>query len=71
MKKTTQLKIVNLLLCIAFIVQMGSGMFHSQIPREVFHSLHEWGARALLLMVIIHVVYNFGWIKSSFLKKQR
>ena len=69
MKKASQLKIVNAVLFCAFVVQMGSGLFCSQIPREVFHPLHEWGARVLLLMVVVHVVYNWGWVKSNFLKK--
>ena len=71
MKKGEQLKIVNAILLLFFVIQAGSGILHSVIPHKIFYPLHEWVGRGLVLLVVIHVVYNFNWIKSNFLKKSK
>ena len=71
MKKNDQLKIINVLLFVFFVVQMGSGLFKASMSRQVFHTVHEWGYRGLLLFAILHVIYNFGWIKNSFFKRKK
>ena len=68
LRKITALKIVNVMLLVSFILQAGSGIFHSKIPHEVYEWIHEWNGAFLIILVINHLVLNWSWMKTNFLK---
>ena len=69
MKKNTLLKIINFFVAILFIVQAGTGMGHSVLPDRVF-SIHGYTGFVFVVFVILHVVLNWTWIRSNFLKSK-
>lgn len=69
MNRQLALKIVNPLLGLVFITQVATGLLSSKIPYEVFRPLHKYCGWALTLLVVIHVVLNWSWIKNSLLRK--
>jgi len=69
MDKKTALKIINVIIAILILSQASSAILRGLIGREAFEILHEGGGVLLLLGVIVHVVLNWGWVKSAFFKK--
>jgi quinol-cytochrome oxidoreductase complex cytochrome b subunit len=69
-KKTELLKIVNPAVGIVFLLQALTGIFHNQIPYEIFHSLHGIAGWVLAGLVVAHVYLNWQWVVSTFLKKK-
>jgi len=69
MNKNTFLKIVNPILACVLLFQVTTGMMHGIFPHELFETIHGSGGGALTLCVIIHVILNWGWVKTNFLKK--
>jgi hypothetical protein len=69
MNKKTALKIINVIIAILILNQAASAALRGLIGREAFELLHEGGGFLLLIGVIIHVILNWGWVKSAFHKK--
>ncbi len=69
MKKNTLLKIINPILAVVFLYQVGTGLMHDIIPKEIFEAVHIAGAFTLIVFVIIHLVLNWNWVKLNFFKK--
>ena len=63
------LKIVNPVLFILIVVQMGTGMTLRFAPNHFIFEIHENAGIFLLLVLIAHVYLNYGWIKANFFKK--
>jgi hypothetical protein len=68
MKKVKALKIVNLLLFLAFISQASTGMVRNFIDAELFAVIHRAGGILLLIFAVTHLILNWGWVKANFLK---
>ena len=68
MKKGTLLKIINPIMAVVFLYQVATGLMHGAIPYERFETVHVTGAAVLILCVIIHLVLNWSWVKTNFLK---
>ena len=71
MNKQTALKVVNPLLGLLIINQFLTGTFHLYLSNRTFNVLHEWSGWALLILSIVHVVLNWGWIKVQLLRRRR
>ena len=69
MKKSGLLKIVNFLLLINFLSQGLTGLFHDSIPDETYEIIHGWGGLILVLLVIFHLILNWGWVKMQLKRK--
>jgi hypothetical protein len=69
MLKKKLLKYVNLVIAVLILNQFLSGIFHKAIPYRVFETLHKWSGILLFVGVGVHVVLNWGWVKSTFFKK--
>lgn len=75
MNKTAMLKITNLILFISMLLQALTGTwlifrFFTDKPK-IFMGIvkfHEYNGIALVVLVIIHLTLNWGWIKAQFLK---
>jgi len=69
LNKVKALKVVNIILFIAILWVATTGIGHDFIDHELFEKIHPAGGGLLILMVIIHVILNWGWIKASYFKK--
>ena len=69
MKKSTMLKILTPILLAMFIIQLSSGFFRSHLSMETFMFIHENGGIVIIVLVIIHLILNFNWIKANYFKK--
>ena len=67
MKKLTGLKTTNVILLILILCQATTGLAHPFIEHELFETIHPLVGILLIITVIIHVVLNWGWVKSNFL----
>jgi hypothetical protein len=68
LQKATALKVINVLLFISFVLQAGTGLFHSQLSHEVYEWAHERNGILLLILGINHLLLNWNWIKTSYFK---
>jgi hypothetical protein len=68
MKKAKWLKAVNIILFVFFVFQASTGTGHEIIDEELFERIHYTGGVLLVTFVIIHLVLNWGWVKSSYFK---
>jgi len=66
MKKLTELKITNVILFTLFLCQATTGLAHPLIEHELFEILHPSVGVLLIITGIVHIVLNWGWVKSNF-----
>ena len=69
MKRNTPLKILNLILLILFASQAVTGLSHAKLSHETFEFLHEGGGVLLIVLIVLHLILNFSWIKASYFPK--
>jgi hypothetical protein len=69
MSKKTSLKIINIIIALLIINQAITAIFSGLIGPDLFEILHEGGGVILLMGVILHIVLNWGWVRSSFFKR--
>ena len=69
MNKRNALKYINLIIAILILNQLIVGILHDVMHHEVFEILHIGGGICLFIGVVIHVALNWGWVKTTFLKK--
>jgi cytochrome b561 len=72
MKKATMLKTANLLVAIAFAVLATTSAVSKVAPdlSEVFFEIHELTGYVFFLLVVIHIVLNWSWVKANFFKRR-
>ena len=75
MNKITLLKVTNLLLFISMSVQILTSivLFFDLFTAnarlfETIAQIHKYNGLILVLLVAVHVMLNWGWIKSQFFK---
>jgi hypothetical protein len=66
MNKQKVLKVVNILMAIDLIALVTTAMLDETLPPEVFARVHPLLGLILVTFVIIHLILNFSWIKSSY-----
>ena len=71
MTKNKALKIINPILAILLITQLLSGMFNEYLPYEVFEVVHEWGGFLFAILIVVHLILNWNWVKTNFFKKRK
>ncbi len=69
MKKNTILKITNPILLVLSVSQVLTGIFAMSLSEEVFDIFHRDTGTILLVLILLHVVLNFNWIKASYFRK--
>ena len=68
--KKNLLKIVNILLFIAFIVISFTGILQYLFPRYFyFGHIHMPFGLTFFILVLIHVFLNRAWIKANYFKR--
>ena len=70
MTRASVLKIVNPILGVLLLNQVATGLLHGVLPYEAFEVLHEWSGILLVVVVIVHVILNWNWIKTNFFRKE-
>lgn len=68
-KKQSILKIVNIAALFLFLVQAISGIAHEAIPFAIFEKLHGTTGYLLVAVVMTHILLNWSWFKSNFIKQ--
>ena len=69
---TKYLKILNPILLVSFLVQACTGMYLSLVRlNETLGDIHEANAYLLLALFILHIVFNFNWIKSTYFSRRQ
>jgi hypothetical protein len=70
MTKTLALKIVNPVLGCVVLTQVVTGLLHGLMPRDVFEAVHLVGGILIVIMVALHVILNWSWIKANFFESR-
>ena len=66
MRRSTALKFVNPVLAILLISQVGTGILHGVLPRQLFDVAHEMAGLVLGAMILLHVILNWNWVRASY-----
>lgn len=69
MKRSTALKIISPVIAVMLVIQVFSGLFSDSLSSSAFEIFHEINGLTLAGLIVLHVVLNWNWIKSSFFKK--
>ncbi len=69
MKNNTKMKILNMVLALLMLVQFISGAMNERMSKETFEHIHVLGGLLMLIGVVLHLVWNWGWVKANFFKK--
>ncbi len=71
MNKAKLLKVLNPILFILLAVQLVSILLIKITPQLSFiYILHNWNGAVISLTIIIHLILNFGWIKSTYFSRK-
>ena len=68
MSKNNMLKIINPVLALLILNQATTGILHNVLPHGVFELMHK-GGWVLVIVTIVHVCLNWGWVKLNLLNK--
>ncbi|SPD73036.1 conserved hypothetical protein [uncultured Desulfobacterium sp.] len=69
MSTNSILKILNPALAIVLIFQLATGLLHVIFTHEMFETIHGTSAGIFIILVALHLILNWNWIKVNFLKK--
>jgi len=65
MKKSQWLLWINILLVVAFVVQLFTVVFRDVISIRTFSTVHIWCGRTLLTLAVAHLILNWSWVKNN------
>jgi hypothetical protein len=68
-KKNTLHKILNPILFVLFINQAVTVLFLDELPRKAFQIFHKGGGAVLLVLIAVHFILNFNWVKANYFAK--
>jgi uncharacterized membrane protein YraQ (UPF0718 family) len=71
MNKQKALKVVNILLALMVIGILTSAISHDFIDEEIFEKVHPLGGFTLIVLVVIHLILNWSWVKSTYFKVKK
>jgi hypothetical protein len=69
MNRIKMLKYINPIIAVLVVNQLLSAIFSGMLHPETFEVLHKGGGVLLFIGVFVHVVLNWGWVKSTYLRK--
>jgi hypothetical protein len=67
--KNQILKILNPAIGVLFINQVLMGLMSDILPRKVFEVMHGGGGMVFAVLVLLHLMMNWGWVKANFFHK--
>jgi drug/metabolite transporter (DMT)-like permease len=68
MNRKNMLKYINPVIAILIVSQLLSALFSEILPAEIFEAWHKGGGILLSIGVLIHILLNWGWVESTYLK---
>lgn len=71
MNRIAALKILNPVLFVLGFHQMVSGIVMKVAWSEKIGIIHEWNGYALILVVLIHLILNWNWVKLTYFKAKK
>jgi hypothetical protein len=71
MDKSQALTVVNPVLFVSACVQAASGLALTGIDAQALALVHRYNGIFLSVMIVIHLVLNWGWVKSFMLSVRR
>jgi hypothetical protein len=71
MKRVTALKILNPLLILLALDQIINTFVMKLSPSMTVLTIHEWTGYALGIVVLLHFILNWNWIKMTFLTPKK
>ena len=69
MNRAKILEYINPIIAILIVSQLISALLSDILPQEIFEAWHKGGGLLLFIGIIVHLVLNWGWVKSTYLKR--
>lgn len=73
MTRNTLLKILNPVLGLLVVNQILTGLLADELFKlspNAFEILHEDGGLVLAVLIVLHLILNWNWIKTTYFKKR-
>lgn len=64
------LKVLNLFLFVLLINQMAGAFLYHRISHELFEWRHERAGILLAIVIVLHLLLNWNWIRTTYFKSQ-
>ncbi len=70
--KVKALKIINPILLVLFLMTLISMLFYTLGSESyaMWH-IHRWSGIVFFILGLIHLLFNWGWVRANFLKKKK
>lgn len=65
------LKVLNPIIALLILNQVFTALLHGVLSKELFEKVHETGGFLLFLGVVIHLLLNWSWVKTTYLAKRQ
>jgi hypothetical protein len=69
MNRQKVLKVLNVIMVLDFLGLVTTVLLNDTLPRSVFYRVHPLFGSVLLLLIVIHLILNWSWIKTAYRKK--
>jgi hypothetical protein len=71
MKTATILKVLNPLLFVAVAIQLATVVAQKVTYADWLFEMHEIVGYSVFALVVLHLIFNWTWIKNNFFKKAK
>lgn len=75
MNKLKWLRILNIFVVLAFLnvaISIGLYLYAPGLQgNETLGELHEIGGKIFFILIVLHVILNWNWIQTQYLKKKK
>jgi hypothetical protein len=68
MNRTNTLKYINPVIAILIVSQLLSALLSEILPPKIFDVWHKGGGLLLFIGILLHLILNWGWVKSTYFK---
>jgi hypothetical protein len=69
MTRNNVLKILNPFLAVLAVNQAVTVLFRDKLSREAFEFFHQGAGEIFLVLIAVHFILNFNWVKANYLRK--
>jgi hypothetical protein len=71
MKKASILKFLNPLLFLAAFIQIITVVIIKTIPTSQIFTIHEYNGYTLAVIILLHLILNWNWIRLTYFKQKK
>ncbi len=68
MNRTNTLKYINPVIAILIVSQLLSALLSEILSPKIFDVWHKGGGLLLFIGILLHLILNWGWVKSTYFK---